>query len=451
MLLRPARLALHGAAVTVLAGSAVLLTGGAGHADGATRPDSYGGESTASSVHVTADRDPQPTPVTDLFHAEIPFATTSLDSSGSASARATALYPGAGLLGVPGLLCQAGACLPIPTDYPLMATASYPTSRDATAQTSPGTIEQDPLSVEPGLTVAHADPNRVEASARAVGVGVSGVVRADQVFSHSKQAFEGATLVTTADSTILGLDLGGGQLHIDKLFSVATARVNGSDVTTSSATTTVSGATAGGVPVTIDSTGIHVAGNGDGGALQTQVNTALAALDASGIQVRMLQDTKQAKDHAASAATGGLLVTFAQTVSLPAVPIPPNPIPGGPPNPNGTYVGSVTVGGAGVTSFAVPADLETLPPIELPGGVEVPVVQAPGTVVAPPVGPVVQQPAPTTSGPTLAVPHPRRAAVLGVDLTNERLRLLMLLLLGYPVLVLLSAPLRAPARLPRGR
>jgi hypothetical protein len=39
--------------------------------------------------------------------------------------------------------------------------------------------------------------------------------------------------------------------------------------------------------------------------------------------------------------------------------------------------------------------------------------------------------------------------VLGVDLTGDRLRTLSLVLLGYPLLVLLSAPLRAPARLPR--
>jgi hypothetical protein len=39
--------------------------------------------------------------------------------------------------------------------------------------------------------------------------------------------------------------------------------------------------------------------------------------------------------------------------------------------------------------------------------------------------------------------------VLGVDLSPKRLKVLMLFLLAYPLLVLLSAPLRAPARLPR--
>jgi hypothetical protein len=52
--------------------------------------------------------------------------------------------------------------------------------------------------------------------------------------------------------------------------------------------------------------------------------------------------------------------------------------------------------------------------------------------------------------PAAAAPQTQPAAALGVDLSGKRLRVLALLLLGYPLLVLLSAPLRAPSRLPRG-
>src|SRR3954464_5870112 len=70
MRLRPLRLALHVAAAPPLAASGVLLTGSPGSAeDDAARPDSFGGIAAASAFHFVADRNPQPTPVSDAFHA----------------------------------------------------------------------------------------------------------------------------------------------------------------------------------------------------------------------------------------------------------------------------------------------------------------------------------------------------------------------------------------------
>jgi hypothetical protein len=382
-----------------------------------------------------------------------------MDSSGSISALASSLYPGAGFLGAPALLCQFSADLckvisNVPR-YPVIATASYPTHPEDSADAPPAgaALQQGPLTVAPGVTTAKAGADQVEATTEAGRTGLEGVVRAGSATSHSKQVFEGSTLVVTAESAVNGLDIGGGQLHIDHVRSVATARVDGGRVTASSATTTVSGATAGGVPVAIDSSGVHVAGNGDGGALQGGVNAALAAMDASGIKVRMLTPSKLAKPGTAAASTGGLLITFAQTVALPNP--PPNPLPA-PPSGNGDYVGSVTIAGAGATAFATPADLVTIPgdvPVALPpvslGGAPQQAGQTPPLSVgqAPP---APQAADPAATGPAAAGPQTQPAAALGVDLSGKRLRVLALLLLGYPLLVLLSAPLRAPSRLPRG-
>lgn len=457
MHLRPLRLALHAAAATLLAGGGVLLAGAPSSAADVARPDSYGGDATASALHFMADRNPQPTPVSDVFHAELPYATTSLDSSGGASASAASLYPGGGILGAPALMCQFATqfcTAPIPR-YPLIADASYPTHPDDQADSAPGTFEQGPLSIRPNVTVAHADPNRVEATTEAAGATVSGVLSADSATTHSKQVFNGGTLVVTAESVVTGLDIGGGALHIDGLRSVATASVNGSTVTSSSATTTITGATAGGVAVTIDSTGVHVAGQGDGGAAQGQVNTALATLKSAGINVRLLTPTKLAKSGAASAVTGGLLVTFAQTVSLPNPPPPPPPLPGAPVSANGNYSGSATLGGAGVAAFATSMSPVVLPPAGGQSGIAPPLATGssqPAGFIASPLSAGGQSPvaagpaaAPVVAG---AAPATRRAAV-GIDLTNKRLRILALVLLGYPAIVLLSAPLRAPARFPR--
>lgn len=459
--LRPVRLALHVVAVTVLAGSGLLLTGAPGQAAEVARPDSYGGDTASSAVHFLADRNPQPTPVTDLIHAELPYATTSFDSSGNATARSASIYPGAGLLGVPGLLCQAGACLPVP-DYPFLADASYPTMKDASATTSQATIHAGPLSIAPHQITAHADPDRVEALSEASGVGVNGVVSIDSTTAHSKQVFQGSTLVVSAETVLNGVDLGAGQLHIDQIRTVATAQVDGAKVSGSAATTTVSGATVAGTPVTIDSHGISVAGKGDGGQLNGAANTALAALDAAGIQVRLLVPTKSAKTGVVAAASGGLLVTFKQAVNLPPPPALPPRVPV-PPSPNGDYVGSATLAGAGVTAFATPQTLLDTPTLGTPpvppvqggapalGGAPIQAAvgsaQGPLTSDGPVSGAAAPRTAPAQDG--VAAPATRAAAVLGIDLSGKRMRVLALVLLGYPLLVLLAAPLRAPSRLPR--
>lgn len=453
MLSRHHRLGLHAAAAVVLAGVAVVATGGAGNAAAASRPDSYGGDATAASFEYRVDKSPEPFPVTDPFHVWVPYAETSLDSSGGDFGIASSVYPGQGVLGVPALICEFAAqlCNNVPggiPNYPDWAFAQYPTHKDDSATLSqkpfPGT---GPFELTPNSVTAHADPDNVEATTIVTSAGLDPVATARSATSHSKQSFEGSTLVVIAESTVKGIDIGGGAVHIDQLTSHAIARVDGGKVSAASAVTTISGATAGGTPVTIDSTGIHAAGQGDGGALKNQLNAALSNLDKSGISVRSLGISKQAKTGQAQAETGGLLVTFKQTVTSPTQLPPQVPI-----SPEGDYFGSVTLGGAGVSAFATPAvpfGAVTLP-------VQPPAVNAGG----PP--PAAAGSLPGSSGTAATVPNgaqpavvgpagKRPVALLGVDLTNKRLRTLMLVLLGYPLLVLLTAPLRAPARFPRLR
>jgi hypothetical protein len=445
MRLHPARLGLHCGAVTLLVSGALLLGGSPGHAATASRAESYGGEATASSFHYLVDRKPQPTPVTDAFHVEMPYATSVFDSSGTVAATSSALYPGAGPLGVPALICQFAAepCQPpfpaIPR-YPLLAAASYPTKPDDAADVGVGKQVVGPITISPNVVVAHADANRVEATAQTAGVGLTGQLGADGAVAHSKQGFDGDTLVVLSEATVSGLDLAGGMLHIDALTSVATARVDGAKITAATATTTISGATLAGQAVTIDATGIHVAGNG---AALDQLNTALAALDSQGISVRLLNSTKETSGLAASAIAGGLLVSFSHEVNLPGPPIPLPPSLPGLPAYNGQYFGSVTIGGAGVRAFATPPQDLLLPPVDLSTDPDLgsPAVHVPPLGPVPPLSSTGSPPSTSTPDPTLGSGSTHTAALLGVDLSADRLTRLSLVLLGYPLLVLLTSPL----------
>jgi hypothetical protein len=446
------RLTGHAVAAVLLAGVAVVATGaGAGAASSAaSRPDSYGGNSAAASIEFRVDKQPFNFPVTDPFHAWVPYAGTSIDSSGNAEAIASSIYPGQGVLGVPALICEFAAqlCQAFPggalPDYPDWAHAQYPSNPDASAQLSqkpfPGT---GPFEVTPNEVVAHADPSRTEATTVTDGGGVTGVVSVQSATSHSLQQFQGSTLLLTAESVLKGIDIGG-QLHIDEVRSTTTAKIDGAKIGVATADTTVSGATVAGQGVTIDSTGVHAAGQGDSGLLKKTVNSALQKLAGKGIQVRSLGITRVARPRKVAAETGGLLVIAKQSVNGPSL-----PKVGG--AENGNYTITATLGGAGVNAFATPAvplgnvSLPSTPPTVSASN---PAPPSSGGSVPPP----SNQTATTSNGqqPALASGSAPKNAALPIDLTNKRLKTLALVLLGYPLLVLIGAPLRAPSRLPRG-
>lgn len=447
------RLAGHAVAAVLLAGVAVVATGaGAGAASSATdRPESYGGDAAAASMEFRLDKQPFNFPVTDPFHDWVPYAGTSIDSSGGSDGIASSIYPGQGALGAPDLLCEFSPefCANLPgggaPHYPDWAHAQYPSHPDASAQLSqkpfPGS---GPFEVTPNSVEAHAHTDRVEATTITGSAGLTGVVTVQSSTSHSLQKFEGSSLVVTAESVLKGVDIGG-QLHIDEIRSTATGKIDGSHVGTASAVTTVSGATLAGQGVTIDSTGIHAGGQGDNGQVSQAINSAAKALADQGISLRSLGDSKRAQPSKITAETGGLLLIAKQSVSAPSLPQVGEAE-------NGDYTIIVTLGGAGINAFANPG-------VPLGGNFEVPSVPKPGGAAAPPPAAVGGGAPPSVDTTTAAPPAGQQPAVAGgnastpvalpTDLTNKRLKTLALVLLGYPLLVLLGVPFRAPARLPR--
>jgi len=463
------RLALHAVAAVLIAGVAVVATGAGagattvaqsahgkaqsahGHA-AAKRPGSYGGDATAGSIQFRVDRSPLPIPaVTDPFHVWVPYAETSIDSSGGSEGIASTVYPGQDAIGGPNLICEfeppfcAGLPGGAPPGYPDWAHAQYPAHPDDSAQLSQKEFPGNgaPLGVTPNQATAHADRNVVQANALTAGAGLAGVVTVKSASSFSKQSFAGSALVLDAESVLKGVDIGG-QLHINEIRSVTTGTIDGSKVGAATANTTVSGATVAGQPVTIDSTGIHVGNKGDNGLLKKTLNSALQKLASQGITVKSLTDTKTAKPRKIAAETGGLLLTWTQTVGGPTL-----PKVGG--IENGDYVVTVSMGGAGINAFAGPGSpvpsfsLPSSPPLSA-GSQAAPT--ASGGV--PPSTGQAQTTTPTGQQPAVAGGTSPKNVALPTDLTNKRLKTLALVLLGYPLLMLIAAPFRAPSRLPRG-
>jgi hypothetical protein len=124
-----------------------------------------------------------------------------------------------------------------------------------------------------------------------------------------------------------------------------------------------------------------------------------------------------------------------------------------PVQPSGTYLLTATLGGAGIDAYASPAvplggTIQVPPPPPVTGGGPAPA--AASGAGAPPAGAPATQTKPAPGQPpTVAAGAAPKSAALAADLTNERLKTLALVLLGYPLLVLMAAPFRAPARLPR--
>jgi hypothetical protein len=124
-------------------------------------------------------------------------------------------------------------------------------------------------------------------------------------------------IVTSGESRLGSVDLGGGIVlkHID-----VTVEITNNGKPTGKATVTVGGATVGGVPVTIDETGVHVADQGSG-LPYGQGDAALnAALKQAGIEMYTVKpQIKKTKNEMTITATG-IHVVYTQPANQPGVP-----------------------------------------------------------------------------------------------------------------------------------
>jgi len=106
----------------------------------------------------------------------------------------------------------------------------------------------------------------------------------ETLLSSSTQAsLDGKTLVTSGESSLGRVSLGAGQIVIHGIH--VTASISNDGTPSYKAAVTVASATIGGVPVTIDQDGVHVAGQGGALPLQQASDALNGALKQAGIQI----------------------------------------------------------------------------------------------------------------------------------------------------------------------
>ena len=95
-------------------------------------------------------------------------------------------------------------------------------------------------------------------------------------------------LVTSGESRVGRVSLGGGQIVIEGIHVTASIRNNGDGSPTYKAAVSVASASIGGVPVTIDQDGVHIAGQGQALPYQQASDALNNALKQAGIQLYLL-------------------------------------------------------------------------------------------------------------------------------------------------------------------
>jgi hypothetical protein len=204
---------------------------------------------------------------------------------------------------VVGGLCDEQAPIPQPVmdqyhylNTPVRAEAQYPTTPNA-SQTVPG------ASMEAAATASSA------VSSAMVGGGYSSdVMSFGTSRSVSQLEVTGPRSATSIGSSFLkDLKLAGGVLTIDSVASRAVVTTTGAGATVSGGTT-ISGLEVGGIPISVDGSGIHADGNTV--PADTAVEAVKSILANAGIQLYATAPTKQVSGGSGTYRAGSLVVVM---------------------------------------------------------------------------------------------------------------------------------------------
>jgi hypothetical protein len=311
----------------------------------AAPPGVFDVAATAAGLAVRSTQQPAASVVTaGLVDATAGYATSALSSYGAAESLAAAAYPGNLVDNGPALLCAAFLPCPVPPPRdPLVAEASYPT-RPAAEAPAGG-------SAPAGTARAHAAAHDTSATAAGAATSTAGPVPV-QVAAQSVQTHgwvDGSGAHARSHSVVHGVRVG--PLSISVLDSTVAVDVTSDGTVRDRPAVTLAGVTFAGQAASVDEDGVHVAGRD-----QALPDRSLAQ---QGLSVRLIGTGRQDAPGAGRSTAGGLLVSF----SVPVQGVPQT-VPGLP-SADRTYVGTVTVGGAGavVAASTPPAFvLPTLPP-----------------------------------------------------------------------------------------
>lgn len=370
----------------VAAGVCVLLAVAAPSApaqedDTVPRPEVFRGSASSQVASVQLDRDAL-LPVPELFRF-IALDGASTYESSTREARASLLFPGNGLILGPSLACGTfGGQFPeefkpiidtcLQYKYPLTVFADDFEPDGASSGSLALGSPTDPVSGNAVRAQAHAGEDAATTDAamqdlRVLGLPAFGPVTppipgfemdtslftVDSATSRTNQRIVKGVLVVDAESTLSGVRLIGGLIHIGSLRSLSHVTDDANGVRTASATLEVSGVTVGGVPAEITDKGLVLgpsAGGSDGPLAQEQQSQLNELLRTFNVKVTTLGSQQGTDDKGtAVASVGGLLIEFERDVQgLPTVPGPAGEL-----DPNGLYTGSFQLGSTAVLGSAV--------------------------------------------------------------------------------------------------
>ena len=335
--LRRARRALAGGAA--LAGAAGLVLAVAAPAWGdASTPSSGSGSSSSSSsspgsnlggwtlgstaagLSVYYEQPNFPIPAKPSLEFDLGYSQASYNAGPVGTANASFLWPGPVIAGGgsqlpllldPYLEQYAGPLastieplIPNLGNWPIMAASAYPQG-PTSASNNNGPTSMTSSTDQNGSTATSA----VGLVGGAQSSLPAGMVTVQAVGSTAQDTIDAlGDAVSEATSTVHGIDIAGGLLHIGAVSSTATSSSDGNQATVSGSSS-VTGVTIGGQSVTVDSSGLHVAGNNQNliGGLVPSVDQLLTT---AGITLSLTNPTDTVQGPSGSRQLDGLQVTI---------------------------------------------------------------------------------------------------------------------------------------------
>lgn len=242
-----------------------------------------------------APRVPAVLPMETPVEATLALALATLSSGGLGYGLASSAYPGTPITGIRPLLeIGAGMALPIP-DYPFLVESR----------------EHEPArsSRQPGVNMtSDVAPERAHVTSDLGGFTIPGLVDIGSVRTTSVSTIGAGVASAQTTTEVNGIDVAGGALHIDTIETVASAATDG-DTATCDGGVVVSGASVGDTPVTIDESGV-VAGGERTVPLTEPDEAVRAALESSGVEIRMLGGGESCDGASADRTTSGVLISL---------------------------------------------------------------------------------------------------------------------------------------------
>lgn len=323
MLVTPKRLVASAAALlvgvlTIGAGPSIAQVAPSG--DSAARPGLWRGSGAALGVRAYVNTEPRLLPVDDVVTLHLSDAQTTWDSSGDANARASSVFPGQTVVGLPDLLATFGVPMAneILPPYPLTVFAS---------PTAPDVATQD------GSSRARVDPNGdfIEARGNLALPGLTDALSpflvVGAVSASSLQSFEDGALVSRARASVGEVSVLGGLVHIGAVKVGAEVAVGEEGAPTTDTSVSVGDISILGVPVALRAEGIEVAGfvippggfpdGFDPPGIAGRINDVVSAL---GLRIGLLNGTEAVNNRTAEASANAVLVEANIPVNGPLLP-----------------------------------------------------------------------------------------------------------------------------------